>query len=259
MSILEEFEEVSRFIGKDKYNAIEKYLDTVYHKTENSDYYEAVKSLYKTLPSPIPVVPYYVKNKVEEIKKKYGVVLLDDVLYNSEEWDKFNKWYNENYLHRKVKILETWKMSHDDYRCNANIYQNNKLIANVNVEIDISNNAKSDKNIIKSFEAEIYKNFDVYSNLLKLSKCSKLLQNIYDDFHKSDSTMYFIDEEDWKYVYADKYNNNDIQKLKEEVKKYRLEKVLTIDSNKYIIVGWSNLETSFNDDRNIVRSKEYER
>ena len=71
--------------------------------------------------------------------------------------------------------------------------------------------------------------------------------------------MCHIDINDWKNDYADRYTDEDFQKLKEEVKKLKLEDVITFDDCGYKIVGWGDLEISFNDDRNILRNRERSR
>ena len=42
---------------------------------------------------------------------------------------------------------------------------------------------------------------------------------------------------------------------KEEIKKYNLEDVITLNNYEYKVIGWGDLETRFNDDRNIERNK----
>lgn len=51
------------------------------------------------------------------------------------------------------------------------------------------------------------------------------------------------------------FNEIDIIKLKEEIKKYNLEDVITLNNYEYKVIGWGDLETRFNDDRNIERNK----
>ena len=96
-------------------------------------------------------------------------------------------------------------------------------------------------------------------NLPKISKCSNLLKEIYDTVCESDATICHITNEDWQEFYADRYTNKDIDYLKEEVKKYKLDDVITFDDGECKIIGWGNLETSFNDDRQFVKDKERER
>ena len=219
MSLLQDYEEAKEIIGADKYNAIEKYLDIVCPQDKCDKYYEAVN---KNVDLPIEKQIF----KQKKLEKEMGIILLSDVLYKKEEWDKFDKWYNEDYLHRKVEILNIWESSHDDMRCNANLYQNNKLIANININIDECDvmNYSNTENIDykKIFKSIIYSQFDGYSKLPKISKCSKLLQEIYDNVCCSEATMCHIDFNDWKDDYGERYSDKDFQKLKEEVKKYHL-------------------------------------
>ena len=105
----------------------------------------------------------------------------------------------------------------------------------------------------------IYEEFEKYTSLPKISKCSKLLQEIYDFVCESDSSMCHITDEDWKEMYSDRYNDNDIEKLKEEIKRYKLEDIIGLNESEYKIIGYGNLETKFNDDRKMTRSKKYER
>ena len=82
------------------------------------------------------------------------------------------------------------------------------------------------------------------------------LQEIYDNVCESDATMCHITEEDWQEIYADRYTDKDIENLKTEVKKYKLEDVVTFDDEEYKIIGWGDLETRFNDDRNLEKEME---
>ncbi len=90
----------------------------------------------------------------------------------------------------------------------------------------------------------------------KISSCSKLLQEIYDTVCESDATMCHISDEDWNDFFVDKYSDDDIEILKEEIKKYKLEEVIGINDGGYKIVGYGDLETRFNDDRNLELNNE---
>ena len=90
----------------------------------------------------------------------------------------------------------------------------------------------------------------------KISDCSKLLQEIYDNVCESDATMCHISDEDWNDYYSDNYSDNDIEVLKEEIKKYGLSEVIGIGDDDYKIVGYGDLETRFNDDRKLELSNE---
>ena len=154
------------------------------------------------------------------------------------------------YKNREVKILGTWETDYADIAVNALLMENNKKIANIITTFDLSN---------YFLKRELYDDFDYYKSLPKTSKCSKLLQVIYDNVCESESSMCHITNEDWEEYYSDNFTNKDIEKLKEEVKEYKLDNVITFDDAEYKIIGWSDLETRFNDDRNFVKEKERER
>ena len=59
--------------------------------------------------------------------------------------------------------------------------------------------------------------------------------------------------------YADKYSEKDIEKLKQEITKYKLDELISLNEGEYKIVGYGNLETCFNDDRKLVKNKDLER
>lgn len=154
------------------------------------------------------------------------------------------------YKNREVKILGTWETDYADIAVNALLMENNKKIANIITTFNLSN---------YFLKRELYDDFDYYKSLPKISKCSKLLQVIYDNVCESESSMCHITAEDWEEYYSDNFTNKDIEKLKEEVKEYKLDNVITFDDAEYKIIGWSDLETRFNDDRNFVKEKERER
>lgn len=157
-----------------------------------------------------------------------------------------------------VKILNLWLSDYGDIRCNASISVNGKEKANfiTSFERDYYPDWKNSQN---DYKEEIKDEWEKYLHLPKISKCSKLMQEIYDNVCESEATMCHITNDDWKELYADRFTNKDITKLKEEVKKYKLDDVITFDDAEYKIIGWGNLETSFNDDRKHERNKEMER
>lgn len=157
-----------------------------------------------------------------------------------------------------VKILNLWLSDYGDIRCNASILVNGKEKANfiTSFERDYYPDWKNSQN---DYKEEIKEDWEKYLHLPKISKCSKLMQEIYDNVCESEATMCHITNDDWKELYADRFTNKDITKLKEEVKKYKLDDVITFDDREYKIIGWGNLETSFNDDRKLERNKEMER
>lgn len=157
-----------------------------------------------------------------------------------------------------IKINNLWQSDFGDIRCNASISLNGKERANIIASFD-RDDYPDWKNSQEDYKEEIKENWEKYLTLPKISKCSKLLREIYDNVCESEATMCHITNDDWKEFYADKYSNKDIEKLKHEVKKYQLDDVITFNDGEYKILGWGNLETCFNDDRNIVKNKDKER
>lgn len=256
MSILQDYEEARDIIGAEKYDAINIYLEKIC-PLENVDKY------YKGLNLVMQKSPEIWQDEENKLRNEFNITLLSDVLYKKEEWDKYDKWFNEDYKKRKIEILSVWESDFDDVRCNAIIYQNNKQLANIVVSFEssvINDLTNYDaKDLEKACKKLIYEHFDDYKKLPKISHCSKLLQEVYDCVCESDATMCHITKDDWKDYYSDRFNERDIERLKEEVKMYQLEDVITFDDREYKIVGWGNLETSFNDDRKLERNKNHER
>lgn len=251
MSILQEYEDIRSDIGLEKFDTIQRYLDKV-SPIENYDKYD------EELRKNNKLSYYEFVQKDKELKQKYGIVLLSDVLYKVEEWKKYDKWFNEEYKKRKVKINDVDVSSFDDIRFNATLYINNKQIGNI-VGCCVKDIWEKELNNKEKFKELVYCEFDKYSNLPKISECSKLLQEIYDCVCESDSSMCYITEDDWLENYADKYNDEDLKKLKAEVVKYNLDNIITFGDEGYKILGYGNLEMSFIDNRNIDRSRDYER
>ncbi len=157
-----------------------------------------------------------------------------------------------------VKINHLWLSDYGDIRCNATIYIHGKPKANIIASFDreIHPDWKNSQN---EYKEDIKNNIEEYLYMPKLSKCSKLLQEIYDNVCQSDATMCHITEEDWQNDYASKYSCIDIETLQKEVKKYNLEDVITFNEQEYKIIAWGDLETRFNDNRAFVREKIHER
>lgn len=256
MSILQDYEKAREIIGAEKYDAISKYLEKICPQENVDNYY---KGLNLVMQKP----PENWQKEVIKLRNEFNITLLSDILHQQEEWEKFDKWFNEEYKQRNIKILSVWESDFDDVRCNAILYQHNKPIANIIVSAEsyIINNLTNynGKNTEKGFKQFIYNNFDDYMKLPKISKCSKLLQEIYDFVKASDSTMCHITDEDWQNFYADKYSEKDIEKLKQEITQYNLDDIISLNEGEYKIVGYGNLETCFNDDRKLVKNKDLER
>ena len=211
MSIMQEYEQIRREMGEKKYDSIEKYIDN------------------------------------------HPDVLLSDILYKPEHYINFDKWYNWKILNRKVRINGIYQTDFDDVRCDAVLYQNDKAVASIIGSYDANEiifRCNNDPSLSKEvLRATILDNFDEYLNLPKVSKCSKLLQDIYDDVCESEASMCHITEEDWNEFYKENFTEKDVDNLKKEVKELGLENVITFDDAEYKIVGYGDLETRFNDDR----------
>ena len=194
------------------------------------------------------IIDRLVAVQTEVDTKSYKIISENDLELAKEELDKGVS----------VKILNLWLSDYGDIRCNASISINGKEKANFITSFD-RDYYPDWKNSQNDYKEEIKDEWEKYLHLPKLSKCSKLMQEIYDNVCESEATMCHITNDDWKELYADRFTNKDIEKLKDEVKKYQLDDVITFDSAEYKIVGWGNLETCFNDDRKLARNKDMER
>lgn len=221
MSILQEYEKIRKAMGEKKYDSIEKYINT------------------------------------------HPDVLLSDILYKSECYIAFDKWYNWKILNRKVRINSIYETGFGDVRCDAVLYLNDKAVANIIGSYDASemnficnNNPDLAKEALR---IAILDDFDKYIDLPKVSKCSKLLQDIYDNVCESDSSMCHITEDDWNEFYKEDFSEKDFDNLKKEVKELGLQEVITFNEAEYKIVGYGDLETKFNDDRYLQEKVKDER
>jgi len=154
------------------------------------------------------------------------------------------------YKNREIKVLRMWETDYGDIACNALLLENNKKVANIIETYDV------DK---QKIVGQVYKSFDYFVELPKISKCSKLLQFIYDSVCESDSSMCHITDDDWSNYYIDNFNDKDIDILKKEIKKYNLDNVISFDFEEYKIIGWGDLQTKFNDDRRFDKVRDNER
>ena len=151
---------------------------------------------------------------------------------------------------KQVEILNVWESDFDDIRCNALLYQNGKKVGNIIASFNDEYLSRLTDKVSKNvFEEMIIENFNKYISLPKISDTSPLLREIYDNVCESDSSMCYITDDDWNEYYADKYSEEDIEKLKSEVKKYKLDSIITFDEEDCKIDGYGGLAISFNDDR----------
>lgn len=94
MSILQEYENIRKEIGEDKYNAIEKYLQTV--TTEEN--YKLYQQESNKIAFEKGILGTEFHKQDQQLKAKYNIVLLSDVLYTPEGWDKFEAWYEKEVI-----------------------------------------------------------------------------------------------------------------------------------------------------------------
>lgn len=259
MSILQEYEQIRKQIGYEKYDMIEQYLNEV-SPQENQNKYDEELKLLKDLPFEEWLVQ---ENK---LKDKYNILLLSDILYKKSEWVKFETWYYENCKKEKVEVLSTWATDYDDIRCNAILYKDGLAVADVvgsydetdvRYSIGEMDSLLDDEFVKEACQTLIYDDFDEFLKLPSLAKCSKLLQEIYDSVRESDSAMCHIFDDEWEKYYSDRFSDKDIKKLEEEIKKYNLENIIEIYDKgcQFRIIGYGDLETLFNDDRKIYNIK----
>lgn len=223
ISILQEYERIKNEIGNDRWNCIDAYIN------------------------------------------EHPELTFDKLVYNMFNWQKFDSWFNEHIRLQKVEILSVWPTDYDDIGCNATLYKNGVPVANVMESFDEctlryvygdSDSELTEELIRSSFESLINDSFDEYTKLPKISECSKLLTKVFTEVCASESCMCHITQEDWDDFYSDDFTEKDIDMLKAEVKRYGLEEVITFNEGEYKILGYSNLQYCFNDDRRINRNKE---
>lgn len=220
MSILQEYEQIRKEIGEEKWESIGTYL---------SDHSE---------------------------------LRLDEVLYNPKNYIKFENWFYETVEQKTVELENNWEsnFSDEDVVVNAILYQDNNAVADIITSFSYQETRYPYQESTPELDEEyfkdkvknlIYDDFDSLSKLPKISECSKLLQDIYDSVKESDATMCHIDYDDWDKFWNEDFTEEDVQNLKEEVKKLGLDSVITFDDDGYKIIGWGDLESSFNDDRHL--------
>lgn len=166
----------------------------------------------------------------------------------------YNNYFRlEKNKERGFTIEKTWIRDFGDIAYNIRLYENNENIADVVISLDETIDCSSETTQINEVMKYIENSFDEFKNLPKLSKTSRLLQSCFDDVYSTDSDMCHITQEDWNNYYIDNYSNNDVKILKDEINKYRLNNVLEIDNGEYKIIGYGDLITLFNDDRNLLK------
>lgn len=88
MSLLQDYEMAKRKIGENKYNAIDVYLQEICPKENWNQYKQELKKI-----DNLEINEWEIEKK--KLQQKYGIVFLDDILYNEDGWGKFEKWYEK--------------------------------------------------------------------------------------------------------------------------------------------------------------------
>lgn len=101
MSIMQDYEEIQEIIGFQKYNAIDGYIKE-FGKVK--EWEKESKELRKIK----DVVEW--EKKYSELCKRCKPLFIEDVVQNKEEWEKFEKWFEEK---SKTYIIEIWKTTAD--------------------------------------------------------------------------------------------------------------------------------------------------
>ena len=220
MSIFQEYEEIKKMVGKEKWESIDEYINKVHPELR-----------------------------------------LDQIIYNSNNWIEFEKWFYKNLKGSTVNVLDVWETDYGDYKALAEIGKNKELEGTIITSYDeqvIRNITDKEKGSLtvnelkNSFAVLICSDIEKYLKLPTISNVSKLLKEIYDCVVTSECSMCHIDYNEWEYFYDD-YNERDIEQLKKEIEKYNLEEVIEIDNGEYKIVGYGDLETRFLNDRNYCK------
>lgn len=225
MSILQEYEEIKKYIGEEKWGHIDNYINDIHPELR-----------------------------------------LDQIIYSSENWLDYEKWFYKKVKEYSVDVQSVWKTDYDDYKCFAVIGNGLKNIGSIIASYDetqirnLTGNIKNqlgDKELKNAFAVLILNDYNDYKKLPTISKCSKLLKYVYDCVFSSDSSMCHIDYDNWKELKEDlDYTDKDLEILNNEIKKYGLDEVIEVDNGEYAIVGYGDLETRFIDDRDIKNCAE---
>jgi hypothetical protein len=195
------------------------------------------------------------------INKVHPELRLDQIIYNSNNWIEFEKWFYKNLKGSTVNVCDVWQTDYGDYKALAEIGKNKELegtiITSYDEQVirnitDIEKGSLTVNELKNAFAVLIWSDIEKYLKLPTISNVSKLLKEIYDCVVTSECSMCHIDYNEWEDFYDD-YNERDIEQLKKEIEKYNLKEVIEIDNGEYKIVGYGDLETRFLDDRNYCK------
>lgn len=166
---------------------------------------------------------FIVKTTLYKINNGYkGIKSIDDIYDRTTDFDYniLNDWIDNEEHYYDIEILNDFSKYH--------------------VCIPLEEGRES------SLDSYLARNIEALKNLPKTSDLNKLTYDIYLNVCESDSNMYFIDtKEDLE---DEEYTLNDLKLLEEDIKKYHLEDVITINDNDILITGYGDLQCMFNDD-----------
>lgn len=155
---------------------------------------------------------------------------------------------------RNVDLISCWETDFGDYQARLKIGENNENIGEVGVSYerqklyDLIGRTDYSKITKKEIEMAIcvmaLNEFEILKQLPKISKFSELMQRIYDNVCELESSMCFIENDD-------EVSEQDIEKLKEEVKEFGLSDCIRFNEDDCLITAYGDLETSFIDDRGV--------
>ena len=156
---------------------------------------------------------------------------------------------------RNADLISCWETDFGDYQARLKIGENNENIGEVVVSYETQKLydmiSKTDYSKITRREIEVAisilvlnNDFEDLKRLPKISKFSELMQRVYDNVCESESSMCFIEDDD-------EVNEQDIEKLKEEVKEFGLSDCVRFNEDDCLITAYGDLETSFIDDRGV--------
>ncbi|WP_304683117.1 hypothetical protein [uncultured Clostridium sp.] len=103
MSIMQEYEKIKKEIGEEKFDTIEQYIDEICPKSNFRMYEKELNSL-----TGLELEEWDKQKK--KLEQKYGIIFLSDVLYNKEQWNKFESWYEQK---SKTYVIEMWETNAD--------------------------------------------------------------------------------------------------------------------------------------------------
>lgn len=95
MSILQEYEEIKKYIGEEKWDHIDNYINDIHPELR-----------------------------------------LDQIIYSSENWLNYEKWFYKKVKEYSVDVQSVWKTDYDDYKCFAVIGNGLKTIGSIIASYD---------------------------------------------------------------------------------------------------------------------------